>query len=204
MTGRLTLVRASVVLAVVVSRSGSRFLPIRIFSILAIVLAGSALDVVAHVTANPNEAAAGSYFRTAFRVSHGLDGSATVAVTIRIPEGVILVKPQPKPGWVITMTTRQLEQPIDAGHGTTIYETVDTVTWRGGPLPDAYFDEFGLSMKLLDEPAQILYFPTVQECESGAIEWVEIPSADQAWGQLPHPAPFVKVSGERSRHHHAK
>jgi periplasmic copper chaperone A len=32
-------------------------------------------------------------------VPHGCDGSATVALRARIPQGYIDVKPMPKPGW---------------------------------------------------------------------------------------------------------
>src|SRR5690606_2375248 len=118
----------------------------------------------AHVTADPGEAPADSYFRIALRVPHGCEGSPTIAVRVKIPDGVRSVKPQVKPGWEISVTRRKLDRPVDAGHGRMITETVDEVAWRGGPLPDAYFDEFGLNMRLPATPGKTLYFPTVQEC----------------------------------------
>jgi uncharacterized protein YcnI len=159
-------------------------------SILVVAFAGHAS---AHVTANPNEAPADSFFRTALRVPHGCEGSSTVAVRVKIPEGLTSVKPQMKPGWEITITMQKLDQPIDAGHGQMITETVDEVAWRGGPLPDVYFDEFGLSMKLPAAPGETLYFPTVQECEQGVHRWIEIPAAGQEWGDLDEPAPFLRL-----------
>jgi uncharacterized protein YcnI len=164
--------------------------------LLAAAFAGNA---AAHVTANPNKAPAGSYFRTALRVPHGCEGSPTVAVRVKLPEGVTSVKPQMKPGWEITITMRKLDKPIDAGHGRTITETVDEVAWRGGPLPDAYFVEFGLSMKLPAAPGQTLYFPTVQECQRGVHRWIEIPSAGQKWRDLAEPAPFVTLIEGKAR-----
>jgi uncharacterized protein YcnI len=83
----------------------------------------------AHVTAAPNEATAGSFFQTAFTVPHGCSGSPTIAVRVKIPEGILLVKPQMKPGWEIEIKNRKLDKPIEAGHGT-ITETVDEVAWR--------------------------------------------------------------------------
>jgi hypothetical protein len=53
--------------------------------LLAAAFAGNA---AAHLTANPNEAPADSYFRTALRVPHGCKGSPTVAVRVKLPEGV--------------------------------------------------------------------------------------------------------------------
>lgn len=153
----------------------------------------------AHVTANPNQAPADSYFRTFLRVPHGCEGASTVAVRVKMPAGVISVKPQMKPGWTIEIKVRKLDKPIDAGHGRMITETVDEIAWRGGPLPDAYFDEFGLSMKLPAKPGETLYFPTVQECERGVHRWIEIPAAGQKWGDLNAPAPFIRLLEKKGR-----
>jgi len=153
-------------------------------------LAGAAF---AHVVADPSEASPGSYFRTSLRVTHGCHGSPTIAVTVRVPEGVLSVKPQPKPGWTIELRTRPVDPPIKGQHGHDIRQTVSEVTWRGGPLPDAYFDEFALSMRLPDQPGATLYFPVVQVCESGSNNWVTIPAPGQKRSDIPEPAPFVRL-----------
>jgi uncharacterized protein YcnI len=158
----------------------------------AIMLAGISANVSAHVTANPNQAPADSWFRTALRVGHGCEGSPTVAVRVKLPDGVISVRPQMKPGWEISITMRKLDQPIQGPHGT-VSEVVDEIAWRGGPLPDAYFDEFGISMRLPAQPGRTLYFPTVQECELGVHRWIEIPAGGQAWDDLEEPAPYVTL-----------
>ncbi|HKN10719.1 MAG TPA: YcnI family protein [Pseudomonadota bacterium] len=147
----------------------------------------------AHVTAQPNEAGADSYFVTAFSVPHGCDGSATIAVRMKIPDGVTSVKPQMKVGWEISIKTKNLDKPAAAGHGATVGETVDEVAWRGGPLPDSLFDTFGLLMKLPDAPGQTLYFPVIQECQQGVHRWIEIPTGQQTWGDLREPAPFLRL-----------
>ena len=154
---------------------------------VAIMFTGSA---AAHVTVNPDEAAAGSWFRATLRVSHGCEGSPTVAVRVKLPDGVFSVKPQVKPGWTIEIKTRKLAQPAEGPHGI-VTEVVDEITWRGGPLPDAYFDEFGLSMKLPNEPEKILYFSTTQECEKGVNLWTEIPPQGRSWGDIDKPAPYL-------------
>ena len=148
----------------------------------------------AHVTASPNEAVAGSYFTTSFTVPHGCDGAATVAVRIKIPEGVSDVKPQMKPGWQASTTMRKLEAPLKDDHGNVVTEVVDEVAWRGGPLPNAFYDSFGLLMKLPATKGATLYFPTVQECEKGVHRWIEIPAAGQQWHDLKEPAPFVRLA----------
>jgi uncharacterized protein YcnI len=161
--------------------------------LLGLVCVSGAAPALAHVTASPNEAAAGSYFQTAFTVPHGCSASPTVAVRVKIPDGVTGVKPQMKPGWEITITKRKLAKPVDVGHGQTIDEAVDEVAWRGGPLPDSYFDTFGLMMKLPDGGGRTLYFPIVQECQQGVHRWIAIPAAGQKWHELKEPAPFVRL-----------
>jgi periplasmic copper chaperone A len=154
----------------------------------------------AHVTANPNEAPAGAYFRTSLRVGHGCSGSPTIAVRVKIPDGVASVRPQVKPGWTLDIKMRKLEKPVEIGHGRTITETVDEIAWRGGPLLDAHFDEFGLSMRMPAQPKQTLYFPVVQECEKGVHRWIEIPAAGQKRDDLKEPAPHVTLTEPKAAH----
>jgi periplasmic copper chaperone A len=148
----------------------------------------------AHVTASPDEAVAGSYFITNFTVPHGCAGAATVALRIKIPAGVSDVKPQMKPGWQAATVMRKLEAPATDEHGNIVAEAVDEVAWRGGPLPNALYDSFGLLMKLPATKGATLYFPTVQECEKGVQRLIEIPTAGQQWRDLKEPAPFVRLT----------
>jgi uncharacterized protein YcnI len=156
--------------------------------------AGLAAGAAAHVTASPDTAKAGSYFTTSFTVPHGCAGAATVAVRIKLPDGGEDVKPQMKPGWKVEVVTRKLPSPERDAHGNTITEVADQVAWHGGPLPDNLYDSFGVLMKLPDKPGATLYFPTVQECETGIHRWIEIPAAGQQWHDLAEPAPFVRLA----------
>jgi uncharacterized protein YcnI len=160
--------------------------------LLPILLALLTTPALAHVTANPDNAVAGKYFQTSFRISHGCDGSATASVSVRIPEGVMSVRPQAKPGWKITVTKRKLDQPVKTGHGKIVTEAVSEVTWSGR-LEDDQYDEFGLMMKLPDIAGETLWFPTVQTCRKGENRWVDIPAPGQEWHAVERPAPFVKL-----------
>lgn len=159
----------------------------------AATLAAASSAASAHVTVQPNEAVTGSYFQLAFVVPHGCDGKATVALRVKVPDGVTSVKPQMKPGWNVEIKTRKLDAPQPGLHGKTISEVVDEVSWRGGPLPDNLYDTFGLMMKLPDTPGGTLYFPVVQECEQGVHRWIEIPAAGQNRDDLREPAPLVRL-----------
>jgi uncharacterized protein YcnI len=150
----------------------------------------------AHVTLDRNEAPADSFFNTLVNVPHGCEGSPTLKVRVRIPEGVIGVKPQPKAGWELTVRKEKLVQPIVESHGRTITEVVAEVTWTG-KLLDENFDQFGIHMKLPNKPNETLYFPTVQECENGVHRWIEIPAAGKSRGDYKEPAPFLRLTPKR-------
>jgi uncharacterized protein YcnI len=162
---------------------------------LAALLAGVA-QASAHVTVQPKEAPADSYFQLAFSVPHGCDGSSTVALRVKLPDGILSAKPQMKPGWKVEIKTKKLATPLAGPHGGTISDVVDEVAWRGGPLPDNLYDTFGMILRLPDKAGENLYFPVVQECEKGVHRWIEIPAKGQDAEKLREPAPFIHLNAK--------
>lgn len=149
----------------------------------------------AHVTLETRQAAVGDYYKAVFAVPHGCAGSATIKIRVQIPEGVIGVKPMPKPGWNVDVVEGQYAMPYDY-HGSKLSEGVKEVVWSGGKLPDHQYDEFVLMSFLTDslKPNTMLYFPTVQECEQGVSRWIDIPAEGSAGhGHDKSPAPGVKL-----------
>lgn len=155
-------------------------------------------SAAAHIVLDNDRAEAGGYYTGAFRIGHGCDGSATTTLKVTMPEGLVTVRPQPKPGWTVTIEKAKLPTPIKGEGGRQITERVASITWAGRLDPD-YFDEFGISTKLPAE-AGTLYFPAVQTCEAGSIAWTDIPAAGQAWHDVPHPAPVLVVAAGHEGH----
>lgn len=155
-----------------------------------------ALPASAHISVQPKEASADSYFQLAFSVPHGCDGSATVALRVKMPDGIISTKPQMKSGWNVEIKMKKLPAPLAGPHGGTVSEVVDEVAWRGGPLPDNLYDTFGMILRLPDKAGQNLYFPIVQECEKGVHRWIEIPASGQSADKLREPAPFIRLKAK--------
>lgn len=155
---------------------------------------GWAGGALAHSTLEQAEARAGSYYKAVIRTPHGCSGSPTIAVKVRLPDGVMGAKPQPKPGWEVTTIREKLTEPLKDGHGNAITERVSEVHWTGGRLLDEHYDEFAIRVQLPKEPGRTLYFPTVQECEQGADRWIEIPAEGQSSDGLDYPAPKVKLT----------
>ena len=157
---------------------------------LAVVAAGAAQ---AHITLEASAASVAATHKVVLRVPHGCEGAATTRVRVRIPEGVIAVKPMPKPGWTLETVTGAYAHPY-VDHGTEITEGVTEVIWTG-ELPDTFYDEFVFRAMLTDSlsPGTELYFPLVQECGAKADRWIEIPAAGQDPDSLEYPAPGLEL-----------
>ncbi|NHZ64777.1 YcnI family copper-binding membrane protein [Massilia genomosp. 1] len=126
----------------------------------------------AHVTLEQTSANAGAYQKLTFRVGHGCKGSPTHTLVVTLPDGFDGAKPMPKTGWALSGTANQ-------------------VTWKGGPLPDAHYDEFVMQVKL---PASVgkHYFKVTQLCDQGRMDWDAVPDASGT--KLASPAPFIEIT----------
>lgn len=105
------------------------------------------LPALAHIVFAEPKAKAGSSYAGFFRVSHGCGESETVSVRMSIPDGVVTARPQPRPGWTISIERVPLPQPQKGEGGTLIRDRVTAITWSGR-LPVEYFEQFGVMMKL--------------------------------------------------------
>jgi uncharacterized protein YcnI len=152
----------------------------------------------AHVTIENREAAVGGPFKVVFRVPHGCGTSPTTKLRVRIPQGVIGVKPMPKSGWQLDVVNAAYGKSYRMFHDPNVSEGAQEVAWSGR-LPNEHYDEFVLSVYLTDElvPGTTLYFPVVQECESGVHRWIEIPEGGKSPSDYPEPAPGVKLLPKR-------
>jgi uncharacterized protein len=132
----------------------------------------------AHVTVNPDEAAADSFARFAVRVPTERPNASTTKVTVRLPNGLFFVSFQPKPGWKRTVTTEKLDPPVEL-FGEMQTERIATVTWEGGKIAPGEFDEFGFSAKVPDAPGTTLAFPALQTYSNGeVVRWIGAPDSE--------------------------
>jgi uncharacterized protein YcnI len=156
----------------------------------------------AHVTLETQEAKVNAPYKGVLRVPHGCEKTATTSIRVRIPDGVIGVKPKPSAGWTLTTVTAKYPKPVKLYHSE-LTEGVVEISWAGGKLPDAWYDEFVFTGFISGElaPGKTLYFPVVQECEKGVHRWIEIPAAGQSRSDLPQPAPELKLLPAAGRPH---
>jgi periplasmic copper chaperone A len=148
--------------------------PVVGIAVAATATAWGASSAFAHIDPDPKEAPAGSEQSVGFTVEHGCDGSATVQLDMRLPDGVTNAVPEPPAGWTAAVARR-------------------VVTFVGGPLPADVEGTFRVRMTLPATPDATIYFPFVQRCEQGEIRWIDVPS-DGSGTELDEPAPAMNLT----------
>lgn len=164
--------------------------------LLGVAAAAISTVALAHITLETRQAPLGSTYKAILRVPHGCEGSATTSIRVKIPEGVVAIKPMPKPGWTIETVKGKYAQAHDTSEKAKISEGVLEIAWSGGKLPDDYYDEFVFRAFLAADlaPGKALYFPTVQQCEKGVTRWIEIPATGKSADDYPEPAPSLMIT----------
>ncbi len=168
---------------------------------LALSLAAFSFAAQAHITLEAPRAEAGTNYKAVLRAGHGCEGSAIRELIVTIPAGVRGAKPMLKPGWRVDIERRRLEQPYQS-HGRTVTEDVSQVRFSGGSLPDGFYDEFIVVATLPEQPGT-LYWKVSQVCETGRIDWDQVPASGQSPKELKSPAAVLEVvPGEHAGHVH--
>ncbi|TIM45908.1 DUF1775 domain-containing protein [Mesorhizobium sp.] len=163
-----------------------------IVAAVAAIVAGPAH---AHVSFENAQAAVGTTYKAVLRIPHGCDGKATDEVRVRIPEGVIAVKPMPKAGWTIEKTVTGYKAEYDL-HGKKVSEGVTELSWSGGSVADDEYDDEFVFRATLDAslPAgETIYFPVIQVCGTDRAEWTQAAAEGQTAHDLERPAPGLEL-----------
>jgi periplasmic copper chaperone A len=163
------------------------------FGAFAAALMAVSSPAFAHVSFENAQASPNSTYKAILRIPHGCDGKATLKVRVRIPEGIVAVKPMPKAGWKLETAKGSYVRAYQV-HGEAVSEGVTDIVWSGS-LDDAFYDEFVFQAQFTDafQPGATVYFPVVQECDGKAAEWTQVPAAGEDPHSLPSPAPGVRV-----------
>jgi uncharacterized protein YcnI len=147
----------------------------------------------AHVSFENGQATPNSTYKATLRIPHGCEGKPTLKLRVRIPEGIVAVKPMPKAGWKLETTKGSYVKAYRV-HGEAVSEGVTDIVWTGS-LDDGHYDEFVFQARFTDayQPGATVFFPVVQECDGAVEEWTQV----LAEGQDPHsvnaPAPGVRI-----------
>ncbi|XUY28094.1 copper chaperone PCu(A)C [Agrobacterium sp. rho-8.1] len=166
----------------------------------ALLASASAVPAFAHTSFVNPTAAQESTIVAALQVPHGCEGGlATTEVDIKLPEGFISAKPQPKAGWDIEIMQGDYQKSY-MNHGTEVKSGPVEIRWKGGDLPDAYYDTFNVQGKISGVDADTnLPFKVTQVCgKNGTARWDEIAANGQDPHALKNPAPTIHIVAQKA------
>ncbi len=158
----------------------------------------------AHASLETDTATSERSFKAIVQIPHGCDGKPTNEVQVRLPEGFISAKPQPKAGWELEVIKGDYQKTYD-NHGKAVSAGPVEIRWKGGNLSDDYYDTFLISGRIsgFDKKTTIV-FPVTQLCGTDAkVTWDQIPAEGQDAHALKYPAPSLTVmpADAASGHH---
>ena len=145
----------------------------------------------AHVTLQPNQAAAGAFTVLDVRVPTERDDASTAKVDVQFPNGFASVSYQAVPGWRVRVIKKRLATPIQTDDGP-ITEGVSRMVWtrtnRGGGIKPGQFQDFPISVQIPGRAGAKLTFKALQTYSNGEIvRWIGASGSDT-------PAPQVTVT----------
>jgi uncharacterized protein YcnI len=145
----------------------------------------------AHVTLQPNQAAAGAFTVLDVRVPTERDNASTAKVDVQFPNGFAAVSYQAVPGWKVRVIKKKLATPVQTDDGP-ITEGVDRMVWtrtsRSGGIKPGQFQDFPISVQIPGKAGDKLTFKALQTYSNGEIvRWIGAAGSDT-------PAPQVTVT----------
>jgi uncharacterized protein YcnI len=142
----------------------------------------------AHVTLQPDAAAAKAFVVEDVRVPNEEASANTTKVVVQFPDGFAEVSFQPVPGWSVKAKKTKLAKPIKTDEGDTLTEQVSQVTWSGGKIAPGEFQDFPVSLQMPDKAGTSLTFKAIQTYDNGKVtRWIGTPDSEE-------PAPQVKLT----------
>ena len=151
----------------------------------------------AHVTLQPEEAAAGDFTVLDVRVPNERGDSATTKVDVQFPAGFVFASYQPVAGWTVDVRMEKLAKPLTS-HGEEITEQVAQMTWtaegdKAGVQPGQFVD-FPISVQIPGGAGDTLTFKALQTYDDGeVVRWIGAPDSEE-------PAPGVAVTEGSEEH----
>lgn len=151
--------------------------------VLAAAMALAAAPATAHVTVQPTEARTNAFSRFVVRVPNERDNASTVKVEVQLPDSLVAVSFEPKPGWARRIERKPLPSPVEV-FGEQVTDYIATVTWEGGRIGAGEFEEFGFSART-PQAATSLRFPAVQTYDNGeVVRWIGPADSEEPAGEV--------------------
>ncbi|ANL34440.1 DUF1775 domain-containing protein [Rhizobium phaseoli] len=171
------------------------------FPLAALLSATAFAGAEAHVSFLDKEASQESTILATLQVPHGCDGKATTEVRVKLPEGFVFAKPQPKAGWELEVIKGDYQKTYD-NHGDKVKTGAVEIRWKNGNLSDDFYDTFVIQGKVSGvEAGTSLAFPVTQMCGDAVTAWDQVAKDGGDPHGMKSPAPLLKVVAGDSHGH---
>ncbi|MBX4948203.1 uncharacterized protein YcnI/copper(I)-binding protein [Rhizobium binae] len=171
------------------------------FPLAALLSATAFAGAEAHVSFLDKEVSQESTIIATLQVPHGCDGKATTEVRVKLPEGFILAKPQPKAGWELEVIKGDYQKTYD-NHGDKLKTGAVEIRWKNGNLSDDFYDTFVIQGKVSGvEAGTSLAFPVIQMCGDAVAAWDQVAEEGSDPHGIKSPAPLLEVVAGNSHGH---
>jgi uncharacterized protein YcnI len=166
---------------------------------LAVAALAAPATAGAHVTLQPNSAAAGGFSVVAIRVPNERDNASTTKVRIEVPAGFYTASYEAQRGWKVKVGKTTLATPVQTEDGP-ITERVSSITWTGtrkglGKIAPGQFRDFRISVRMPETAGTTLTFPAFQRYSNGElVRWTGAPGTER-------PAPTLTLTEPAATHH---
>ena len=175
---------------------------IKTFGLAALLSATAIAGAEAHVTFLDKEATQESTILATLQVPHGCDGKATTEVRVKLPEGFVFAKPQPKAGWELEVIKGDYQKTYD-NHGDKVNKGAIEIRWKNGNLSDDFYDTFVIQGKVSGiDAGTSLAFPVTQMCGDTVEAWDQVATEGGDAHGMKSPAPLLKVVAGKGGHDH--
>lgn len=160
------------------------------------VLIGGPALASAHVTVNPNSAAAGSYATLTFKVPTESATASTTRLEVDLPTDHPFgsVSYQPVAGWTTSVTTSTLATPITTDDGV-ITKAPTTIVWRasaGAVIKPGQFQTFLVSVGPVPDTGSVRFTAHQTYSDGSVVDWDQAIPASGA--EPEHPAPVLYIN----------
>jgi uncharacterized protein YcnI len=166
-----------------------------LFAVLALAMPASA---GAHVTLQPEEAAAGDFTVLDVRVPNERDDAVTTKIDVQLPAGFVFASYQAVPGWSVEVKMQKLAKPLQTDDGpvsSEVREMVWTADSDKAGIQPGQFQDFPISVQIPGEAGDTLTFKAIQTYDNGeVVRWIGAPESEE-------PAPQVAVTEGSESHH---
>ncbi|ULR45906.1 copper chaperone PCu(A)C [Rhizobium sp. K102] len=176
---------------------------IKTFALAALLSATALAGAKAHMTFLNKEATQETTILATLQLPHGCDGKATTEVRVKLPEGFVFAKPQPKAGWELEVIKGDYQKTYD-NHGDKVKAGAIEIRWKNGNLSDDFYDTFVIQGKVSGVAAGTsLAFPVIQMCGDAVAAWDQVAKDGSDPHGMKNPAPLLKVvAGDSHGHDH--